>query len=126
MPSSWISPSVSFEPWIDSRLRPSPEMPAVSIDREVEGPPWMFIAGMSSARLSNCRAVGSASKTSRPIDCDCSMLCTSMTGLDSVTVTVSSRAPTAISASTFAVKPVVSAIPSRSSVLKPASEKVTA
>ena len=48
-----------------------------------------------------------------------------MTGVASVTVTVSSRAPTASCASMFAVKPVLSSIPSRTRVLKPGSVKVT-
>ena len=55
----------------------------------------------------------------------CRTLCTSMVGVASVTVTVSSSAPTAISASTLAVNPVLSATPSRTSVLKPGSVKVT-
>ena len=100
-------------------------MPAVSADRLVVAPPAMFMAGMSSARLSYCRAVGSDSKMSRSIAADCSMLCTSMIGLASVTVIVSASWPTAISASTFAANPVASSMPSRTSVLKPGSVKVT-
>ena len=46
---------------MDKRLRPSPEMPAVSADKLVVEPPAMFMAGISSARLSYWRAVGSDS-----------------------------------------------------------------
>ena len=48
-----------------------------------------------------------------------------MTGLASVTVMVSASWPTAISASTLALNPVSSSIPSRTRVLNPASENVT-
>ena len=48
-----------------------------------------------------------------------------MVGLASVTMTVSSSPPTAIWASTFAVNPVPRSTPSRMSVLKPGSVKVT-
>jgi hypothetical protein len=49
----------------------------------------------------------------------------STSGDSPVTVIVSSRAPTCISALTFAVKPAGSWMPSRLKVLKPASVKVT-
>ena len=73
---------------------------------------------------------------SRPfgIDCSCSILkfcCTrvalvSMTGDAPLTVTVSCNVASASSTLTLAVKPSVIAMPSRFSVLKPASSKVTA
>ena len=48
-----------------------------------------------------------------------------MVGVASVTMTVSESAPTASSPSTFAVNPVPSSTPSRTSVLKPGSVNVT-
>ena len=51
--------------------------------------------------------------------------CVSTTGLAPETVIVSETDPTFISAVTFAVNPVDKSMPSRLTVLKPASEKVT-
>ena len=51
--------------------------------------------------------------------------CVSTSGAAPVTVTVSSRAPTFMSALTVAVKPDGSSMPSRLNVLKLASVKVT-
>ena len=77
------------------------------------------------AIASYVRAVGNASYISRSMVSFRATLWTSMIGLASVTVTVSSSAPTASCASTLAVKPVLSSTPSRTSVLKPGSVKVT-
>ena len=52
-------------------------------------------------------------------------LCTSTTGLSPVTVIVSSSEPTRRSAFTVAVNDPVSSMPSRFTVLKPASVNVT-
>ena len=108
-----------------SRLLGTPLRPPVSIGTAVEGPPWMFMAGMSSASESYPRVVGSTSKISRSIVSLCRTLWTSMVGVASVTVTVSESAPTASSPSTFAVNPVLSVMPSRTSVLTPGSVNVT-
>jgi len=51
--------------------------------------------------------------------------CVSTSGAAPLTVMVSSREPTAMSALTVAVTPEVSAIPSRLTTLKPVSVKVT-
>ena len=48
-PSMWISASYSSEPWMVSRLLERPLMPPVSMGTAVVGPPWTFMAGMSSA-----------------------------------------------------------------------------
>jgi len=56
---------------------------------------------------------------------DADALCTSTTGVWPLTVIVSSRAPTFISASIFAVKSPESSRPSRLNVLNPASVNVT-
>jgi hypothetical protein len=53
------------------------------------------------------------------------VLCTSMSGASPVTVSVSSSAPTCISAFTVALNDPLNSIPSRFTVEKPASEKVT-
>ena len=53
------------------------------------------------------------------------VFCVSTMGDSPVTVTVSSSAPTLMSALTFAVKPDVSSMPSRLTVANPASVKVT-
>lgn len=71
------------------------------------------------------RPVGSMSSTSRVITVRAVMLCVSTIGDSPVTVTVSSIAPTFISALTVAVKFDVSSMPSRTTVEKPGSEKVT-
>jgi len=53
------------------------------------------------------------------------MLCVSTTGAAPLTVIVSSREPTCIATFTVAVKPAPSVMPSRLTVEKPVSEKVT-
>ena len=45
----WTSASYSSEPWMVSRLFGTPLRPPVSIGTAVDGPPWMFMAGISSA-----------------------------------------------------------------------------
>ena len=69
--------------------------------------------------------VGTASMMSRVITFCCVTRCVSTTGDSPVTVTVSSRAPTFMSALTGAVNPVVSSMPSRLMMLKPANVNVT-
>src|SRR5712692_2199696 len=71
------------------------------------------------------RPVGTASSRSRDRTCCCVALFTSTIGDAPVTVTVSSSAPTLISALTVAVKFAGSSIPSRLITLKPASVNVT-
>ena len=69
--------------------------------------------------------IGMTFSTSRVSTFCCRTFCVSTTGLAPVTVTVSSSAPTRRSALTVAVKPVLSSIPSRLTVLNPGSVKVT-
>ena len=69
--------------------------------------------------------VGSVSSCSVVSDCWATVLWMSTRGLAPVTVIVSSIPPTAISASMLAVKPAVSTTPSRMTVEKPGSVKVT-
>jgi hypothetical protein len=71
------------------------------------------------------RPDGTVSSTSRSITRCLVALCTSTSGVSPVTVIVSSRLPTRISASTVAVKEPVSAMPSRLNGAKPASVNVT-
>ena len=77
--------------------------------------------GISVANSTAVLPVGSASTTSRVITTWRLTFCTSTIGDVPVTVIVSSTAPTRRSASTVAVKPVVSSIPSRRTELKPAA-----
>ena len=78
------------------------------------------------ATLGLSLVIGSANSISDDTVLICDVFCTSTTGLWPLTVTVSSSAPTFISASIFAAKPDCSSIPSRLIVLNPVSEKVTA
>ena len=82
--------------------------------------------GVSVTRLFTCFVlIGSASSSSRVTTCWRRTFCTSTTGVAPVTVIVSSMPPTASTPSTLAVKPVVSSMPSRMTVLKPGRLKVT-
>ena len=82
--------------------------------------------GVRVTRLLTCFVLmGSVESTSSVTSVCRRTFCTSTTGAAPVTVIVSSMPPTAMAESTFAVKPVVSSIPSRMIVLKPGSEKVT-
>ncbi len=69
--------------------------------------------------------VGSASSSSLVTTVWRRTFVTSTTGLAPVTVMVSSRLPTRISASTLAVNPAASRIPSRTTVVNPSRAKVT-
>jgi hypothetical protein len=69
--------------------------------------------------------VGSASSRSLDIRLCRRTFCTSTTGLAPLTVIVSATAPTRSSASTFAVKPAVNVMPSRTTWPKPARLNVT-
>ena len=71
------------------------------------------------------RPVGIASSVSRFSTCDLVVLCTSTTGDAPVTVSVSSSAPTFISAFTVMVKSDGSSRPSRLTVENPPSVKVS-
>jgi len=71
------------------------------------------------------RPVGITSSTSRVMTVRVVMFCTSTTGDSPVTVIVSATEPTFRSTLIEAVKSDVSSIPSRLTVLKPASVKVT-
>jgi hypothetical protein len=68
---------------------------------------------------------GTVSSTSRSITRCLVALCTSTSGATPVTVTVSSRAPTRISASIVAMNEPVNSMPSRLNTLKPGSVNVT-
>ena len=72
-----------------------------------------------------CVPVGSVPSSSSEITVWRRVFWTSTSGLAPVTVTVSSSAPTRISTFTVAVKPLVNSMPSRLTVLNPASAKVT-
>jgi hypothetical protein len=71
------------------------------------------------------REVGTAAMTSLLTVCWTFAVCTSTTGVSPVTVMVSSSAPTLRSPFTVATKLPDSSMPSRFTVLKPASENVT-
>ena len=71
------------------------------------------------------RPDGTVSSTSRSITRCLVALCTSTSGASPVTVTVSSRAPTRISASIAAINEPVNSTPSRRNTLKPGRVKVT-
>ena len=95
-------------------------------------PPTLCVAalasvapGMIAARWLMRPVVGSTSSVARCTVVCCRTFCRSTTGLSPVTVTVSATSPTGSSALTVAVKPLVSSRPSRRTVLKPGSVKVT-
>ena len=82
--------------------------------------------GMRTPRLNtDLLPVGIASITSRVITRCWTTFCTSTVEASPVTVMVSSSEPTRSSAFTVAVKEAVSSMPSRLTVLKPGSVKVT-
>ncbi len=88
--------------------------------------PLTVAPGISTPAAAMLRAIGMVSSTSRVITRRCDpTFCTSTRGDDPETVIVSSTAPTRISTLTFAVKFSPSSTPSRRTVLKPGSEKVT-
>ena len=87
--------------------------------------PVTSTAGVSAAKLTKLRSVGSWSIASRVAVDFCTTFCTSTIGLSPETVMVSVTPPTRISAPTLAVNDVVSSMPSRLTVLKPLSENVT-
>ena len=73
----------------------------------------MITPGTSAAAVCAVRPVGTASRTSRLRTCDLAAVWMSTTGDEPETVTVSSSAPTVISALTVAVKFDGSSRPSR-------------
>jgi hypothetical protein len=111
--ASFAGPPCTCHPACDSPRFPptSPTDPVAP--RVIAAKPW------------NVLPVGRLSSSSWEITCCVRTFCTSTTGLAPVTTTVSSIAPSRISALAGAVKPVVSAMPSRRTVLKPGSENVT-
>ncbi len=111
--------SVGRPPWIVSATRPSVLEPPTS--GLVPTTP-----GISTASCWWLRPAGIASTTSLPITrCDWE-LCTSTIGDSPVTVSVSVIEPTRISALTVAANDPVSSMPSRVTVVKPCSRKLTA
>ena len=85
----------------------------------------MAILGTVCPYAHRLRPVGMLSSSSRVKTCWVVALCTSMTGDAPDTVTLSSIDPMLNWASTGAVKPAVSSIPSRTTFLNPASVKAT-
>ena len=81
--------------------------------------------GVSSAAVCGVRPNGSASRSSRLITRSCRMLRVSTVGAAPLTVTVSLTAPTRSSAFTVVVAVPTTSMPSRLTVVKPASVKVT-
>ena len=82
--------------------------------------------GVSAAKLTKLRSVGSTSITSRDAVAILATFCVSTIGVAPLTVTVSSSPPTFMSALTLAVNEAVSTTSSRRTVAKPGSEKLTA
>ena len=87
--------------------------------------PVTSTAGVIAAKLTKLRSVGSTSIASRDTVASRTTFWVSTIGDSPVTVTVSSTAPTRMSALTLAVNPAVSSMPSRFTVLKPLSVTVT-
>ena len=81
--------------------------------------------GVSAARLMPRRPVGIASTTSLETTFWTVALCTSTSGVSPVTVMVSARVPTFISAVTLATNEPDSSMPSRRKVWNPGSVNVT-
>jgi hypothetical protein len=81
--------------------------------------------GIALSTAPYARVVGRVSRTPALITVSRRVFWTSTTGDSPLTVTVSSRAPTFISADTLAVADPASSIPSRLTVLKPVSVNVT-
>ena len=80
---------------------------------------------ISAPSVGTLRPVGTASSTARLSTTCCTALWTSTVGVPPVTVMLSSSEPTRMSALICAVKLAGSSRPSRTTVLKPGSEKVT-
>ena len=85
----------------------------------------MVIPGISTAVAAHDRAVGTVVSTSLLSVVCRRTLCTSTIGVSPVTVIVSAMPPTFMSALIDAMNDPVSSIPSRFTVLKPVSVKVT-
>src|SRR5438132_323268 len=100
-------------------------MPGCSCMGFVLPPPLTVIDGMSVSSPLLARAVGIEVSTSSLNVCCRFALWTSMTGVSPVTVMVSATAPTFMSAFTIVTMPTLTSRPSRLTVLKPVSVKVT-
>ena len=87
--------------------------------------PVLRTPGMRRARAWKVRAAGSTSIIARVATNWRRTCCTSTSGDSPVTVTVSSSAPTAMSAFTWMVESPMMTTPSRTKVLNPGSVKVT-
>ena len=103
-------------------------LPPVVLMMLVPPTSWLlrFMPGISVAAVNWVRPLGIAASTSASITRCLVALCTSTIGDAPVTVTVSSSVPTRRSALTVALNDPVNSTPSRFTVLKPVSEKVTA
>ena len=117
-------------------------MPLMRMYSSEERPPWIWrcwrwlpavtavsspcMPGTYEARCAQFLSLGRASMTSRVITCCCTTFRVSTTGEAPETVMVSSTAPTRISAFTFAEKPDVNWMPSRTTVENPGKVNVTA
>ena len=118
IPSTWIVMSNASPPWADKMFPRSPCVPPTSR--------WLAVTpGNVVPSVANDRAVGSASSASLGSVFCWEMVCTSTTGASPVTVIVSETAPTLRDTLTGAVKPAEISMPSRRTVLKPVSVKVT-
>ena len=122
MPSSVRMPL--SDPWICANPNTgSPLLPPASPPPSA---PVVSAPSVTAASACTLLDVGSASRISRVSTfCDRTLVM-STTGLDPVTVIVSSTPPGRRSALTVAVNPVFSSSPSRRTVLKPVRVKLTA
>src|SRR6185503_6706041 len=118
-PSTVNRPSLPGPPRIANVTVSGPARPPTSWLPERDMP------GTSVTRLWYSRAVGMAATTSLSSTLCCFAFTTSTIGDSPLTVIVSSSAPTRSSALTCAASEPVSSIPSRLTVLNPASVKVT-